>query len=76
VLADNVGTYWMRRKHSYITVGSYLKQFIFDFNFPLRSINTCHLHFQSLCDFLRELSDINLRSISPTFGDLLDLKTL
>ena len=27
-------------------------------------------------DFLRELSDINLRLISPTLGDLLDLKTL
>nr|XP_034929558.1 probable LRR receptor-like serine/threonine-protein kinase At5g48740 isoform X1 [Populus alba] len=27
-------------------------------------------------DFLRELSDINLRLISPPLGDLLDLKTL
>ncbi|KAI5560277.1 hypothetical protein BDE02_16G036900 [Populus trichocarpa] len=27
-------------------------------------------------DFLRELSDINLRLISPTLADLLDLKTL
>lgn len=26
--------------------------------------------------FFRELSEINLRSMSPTFGDLLDLKTL
>ena len=26
--------------------------------------------------YFRELSDINLRTISPTFGDLLDLKTL
>ena len=26
--------------------------------------------------FFRDLSDINLRSISPTFGELLDLKTL
>lgn len=26
--------------------------------------------------FFRDLSDINLRSVSPTFGDLLDLKIL
>lgn len=46
------------------------------------NITVSNLGFSSLQEiscyelFFRELSDINLRSMSPTFGDLLDLKTL
>lgn len=50
-----------------------LQLFTFSPEISIQSANrlSCQIYF-----FPRVLSDMNLRAISPTFGDLLDLKTL
>lgn len=50
-----------------------LQLFTFSPETSIQSANrlSCQIYF-----FPRVLSDMNLRAISPTFGDLLDLKTL
>lgn len=51
-------------------------QFTFSLQTSIQPANRLHCRFFFVLFFFRVLSDMNLRTISPTFGDLLDLKTL